>query len=148
MGGWQTEVVSICPPCSNTPYILTPPYVQRVLIGYLFCYIIKCFPALEVVMGVVRFRECPYASYIHMPLYIWMPSYVCTLPYVWTPPICLDAALCLDAPYIWGHLNIWWHPNILGHPNIQGHMNMGTYGHPLSLTTPMTTSKVGKHFMI
>ena len=25
---------------------------------------------------------------------------------------------------------------------------MGAYGHALSLTTPMTASKVGKHFMI
>ena len=60
-----------------------------------------------------------------------------------------------------------WHPNVWavqkyggiqtyrGHPNIQGGIKTyggvqtyGAYGHPLSLTTPMTTSKVGKHFII
>ena len=44
------------------PYIWTPPYVQQILIGYLFCYFIKCFPTLETVMqGVVRLRS------VHMP---------------------------------------------------------------------------------
>ena len=35
----------------HPPYIWTPPIFQRVLIGYLFCYIIKCFPTLEAVVG-------------------------------------------------------------------------------------------------
>ena len=60
-----------------------PQYVQRVLIGYLFCYIIKYFPTLEEVMGVVRLRGCPY-------------------DYGNIPPVCLDAPICLDAPKCMG----------------------------------------------
>ena len=66
-GGCKTYRVSICPLCSYTPYIWTPPYVQRVFIGYLFCFIIKCFPTLEAVMGVVRLTGCPYVTYVHTP---------------------------------------------------------------------------------
>ena len=58
----------------HPPYIWTPPYVQRNLIGYLFCYIIKCFPTSEAVMGVVRVRWCPYAPYIHIhPIHLDTP---------------------------------------------------------------------------
>ena len=56
-----------------------------------------------------------------------------------------------------GHPNIWGLPktqgaskhmgcpNIWGHANIQGaYVHRGAYGNPLSLTTPMPASKVGK----
>ena len=59
--------------CPYTPYVLRPlyiwipPYVQQILIGYLFCYNIKYFPTLETVKGVVRLRRCPYTPYVHTP---------------------------------------------------------------------------------
>ena len=39
------------PPYIHTPPTFEHPLMFRVLIGYLFCYIIKCFPTLEAVMG-------------------------------------------------------------------------------------------------
>ena len=57
----------------HSPYIGTP-HVFRVLIGYLFCYIIKYFSILEAVIGVVRLRGCPYGPYVNTPLYIWITT--------------------------------------------------------------------------
>ena len=57
-----------------------PPYVQRILIWYLFCYIIKCFPTLEVVMGVVKTKEVSICPHVHTPPYIWMPP-ICSESY-------------------------------------------------------------------
>ena len=42
MGGCQT---------SYTSHTFGYPNIFRVLIGYLFCYFIKCFSTLEAVMG-------------------------------------------------------------------------------------------------
>ena len=72
--------IIICP-----PYIWTPPYVQRILIWYLFSYIIKCFPTLEVDMGGSSGLGC-----VQMPpMFIYPCMFGCCL-YVWMPPICLD----------------------------------------------------------
>ena len=102
------------PPYVHTPSIhLEPPYVQGVLIGYLFCYIIKCFPTLEAVMGVVRLKGCPYASCI----------FGC--------PICLDTPICSDIPNVWGHLNIREAPKHMGAVKIRGCPNI--WGHPNTL---------------
>ena len=51
MRGVYTPLSVHMPLFSYTPIHLDPPYVQRVLIEYLFCYIIKCFPTLEAGMG-------------------------------------------------------------------------------------------------
>ena len=63
-------------PCSQTPYIWTPLYVQQILIGYLFCYNIKMFS---------YFRDCQWGlsdlGGIHMPPIFKHP------PYFRTPPL-------------------------------------------------------------
>ena len=52
-----------------------PQYVQQVLIGYLVCNIIKCFPTLEQSWGAVRLNGCPYAPYIHtLPIHLDTPN--------------------------------------------------------------------------
>ena len=124
------------PPYVHTaPYIWTPPYVQRVLIGYLFSYIIKCFPTLEGGMGLSDLGD------VHMPPificsihldapYVWMPPYVWAPLYVWMPPVCLNTPICLDtpilldAPYIWGHPNIQGASKHTGVPKHMGHENI------------------------
>ena len=92
MGGCQTYGVSICPPCSYTPYIWMPLYSDS--FNSIFIY----FSTLVVGMGVVRLRgvhmpPCLYApihldTLIHLdaPLYICMSMFVCS-PYVWMPPV-------------------------------------------------------------
>ena len=54
MGAYESmRAVQTPPKCAYAPYFHTPPhiwmppYVQRVIIEYLFCYIIKWFPTLE-----------------------------------------------------------------------------------------------------
>ena len=66
------------PPNVHTPHTFGHPHMFReFLIGYLFCYIIKCFPTLEAVMGVITLRG------VHAPL-------------------CSYAPVCLDASNVWG----------------------------------------------
>ena len=48
---------------------------------------------------------------------------------------------------IYGGVQTYGASKHIGIQTYKGHMNMGVYGHTLSLTTPMTASKVGKHFM-
>ena len=111
--------------CPYAPYVYIPPYVQRVLIGYLFIYIIKCFPNVEAVMGVVRLRGFPYAPYVHIL------------------PVCFDAPICVDIPLMFGCPRMFRCPQMyggiqtmgvskhMGHPNIcriqtyRGHINTG-----------------------
>ena len=76
MGG---ATLGWCPytPYVNRPlYIWIPPYVQQILIGYLFCTNIKYFPTLETVRGVVRLRSCPYAPYVHTLHTFRHPQYI------------------------------------------------------------------------
>ena len=62
---WRVVRVRWCP---YVPYVHRPhifgyhPYVQQILIGYLFCYLIKCFPTLETVRG-----GCQTVGGVHMP---------------------------------------------------------------------------------
>ena len=106
------------------PIHLDAPHMFRVLIGYLFCYIIKCFPTLEAGMGVVRLMGYPYAPYVHMPHvcldapYILTPQYVWTLSlYVWMPPMCLDAPYILTPQYVWTlSPYVWMPPGCLNAP--------------------------------
>ena len=59
------------------PHIFGHPwYVQRYLIGYLFCYILKCFPTLETVMGGCQTYGVSICPYGDTPSYIWTPPYV------------------------------------------------------------------------
>ena len=82
------------------PMFIYPPYVQRVLIGNQFCYIIKMFSYFRGSQGVVRLRGYPYAPYVHIPP-VCFDAPICV-----DSPLCLDAPICLDAPNVWGHPNI------------------------------------------
>ena len=73
-----------------------PQYVQQVLVGYLFCYFIKCFPTLEAVMGFSDLGGIHMPPMFIYPLYVSKPQYLWTPPYVWMPPI------CLYVPYMFG----------------------------------------------
>ena len=132
--GSHGEVVRLrgvhMPPCSYTPIHLDAPYVQRVLIGYLFCYIIKCFPTLEAGMvGLSDLGGVHKPPMFICPLYVWMP------PYVWTPPKCLDAPECLDAPCMFGWpLYVWMPPVCLDVPCMFGCPHM--FGHPHTFWHP------------
>ena len=66
LGGVHMPPMFICPLYIWTPNHTSghPPYVQQVLIGYLFSCIIKFFPPLILrqALGVVRLSGCPYTS--------------------------------------------------------------------------------------
>ena len=134
------------------PINLDAPHMFRVLIGYLFCYIIKCFPTLEAVLRVVRLRGCPYTPmficphiFRHLCMFGCPHMFWCLLydgcsiclhtpymyghsPYVWLPSI------CLDVPHVFGCLAICLdspcmcgHPQMYGPPKVWGHSNIWGY---------------------
>ena len=86
----------------DTPMYLDTSHMFRVLIGYVLCYIIKCFSTLETVMGVLSDL-----GGIHVPPIFIYPLYVSQPPYVWTSPIYLDAPICLDILICLMPLYVW-----------------------------------------
>ena len=125
-------------------------------------------------MGVVRLRGCPYApQYSYTPIHLETPicsgnfnrvfillyhkmfSYfrgshgvVRLRGYPYTPcmfgcPHMFGCPICWDMPI---HLGGSEHMGVSKHMGTSKHTG-GIWIHP-SLTTPMTASKVGKHFMI
>ena len=129
-------MVFICPLCLYTLYIWMPPYVQRVLIGYLFYYIINCFPTLEAIMGVVRLRGCPYASYVDMPPVHLNAPHIFGHSHTFGCPHTFEASKHIGGIQTYGVSKHKGGSKHMGHPNIkEAYEHRGHMDTPLSLTT-------------